>query len=852
MQKERIFEKAQTLGISIDANLSDEENLQIIASSFGIQNYDLNNLNKLENKLDNELASQYDDYPDYTESVYSEPNISVESKPISEEEKTEQVPETTSEGQKEAEKGMNWKKGSKENESGKQEEKPSVSNNKFSKAKEKMEAIQEKAKGLGNKINDVKDKISNPEEVIKKKAQAAINKAKTEAKKKTKDAIITFVKKNPYVVAAIVFIFFVILLIVIIAGGSFDMKNVSEGQIDEFCSSADINGFSLRSTPMSRSEFVDRAMEFFESNPSNYQNCQTVLKNQKALETIYDVSLEHNTSPEVTIARAIAEGCSPGTGIGYHIGHCDYDTVGKHRGVGDFEYDWDKSYNYWGIDTFTGHYGNGTNDWSCYAAIYNNLEEGVIAFSEIVSQFESATQMMRTYAGQATEEEAAAKAAGMAQIRDRVFYNNDSSQRFNCNDYYSQKSSSGSIVNHDTYWWPIGGSEVTYVNGKMFATGAPVSTRITAYFGGNDSVHNNLGKGGHGAIDIGASEGTYVIAAKAGTVEYPKEGDKTDYPNVFMKSDSSGKYTCPKGNPGNYVWINHGDGTRTQYQHLLANTITVKAGDHVDQGQVIGQVGSSGCSTGYHLHFAITVNGSPVNPLDYVSVDEPRLKTVINYSGNYPIDPNNSLYSNLEKLHGKSFEELLNENGKTVSEYNEFLHSEIEKAGIKTRSAVVASALTLIGSTAEMKYKISYQWGGKWEKLGARNTWGNPCGDNCYCSTFTGEKSYCTTNYRWYGLDCSGFTTWAIINGMQDDSITQITGSSPYNNTYLVEGDAVCKPGGLLYTKTNTHQVLVVGIDDENKRYIIAQANDDGVALGTISYNSNEYVCKNLDELYGE
>ena len=172
------------------------------------------------------------------------------------------------------------------------------------------------------------------------------------------------------------------------------------------------------------------------------------------------------------------------------------------------------------------------------------------------------------------------------------------------------------------WWWPVGSKEKLTLFGKDFATGQPASTSITATFGGNDSVHQGLG-GGHGAIDIGAGKGTYVIASKGGVVIYPKEGSRMNYPDSFIKPDENGKYDCT-GLRGNYVEIDHGDGIITQYYHLLANSNTVKAGDVVLQGQVVGLVGSSGCSTGYHLHFAVRLNGTKVDPLNYVDPKNPR------------------------------------------------------------------------------------------------------------------------------------------------------------------------------------------------------------------------------------
>jgi murein DD-endopeptidase MepM/ murein hydrolase activator NlpD len=71
-----------------------------------------------------------------------------------------------------------------------------------------------------------------------------------------------------------------------------------------------------------------------------------------------------------------------------------------------------------------------------------------------------------------------------------------------------------------------------------------------------------------------------------------------------------------KGPLGNTVILEHGNGVRTTYGHLRETL--VRGGDRIERGQVIATIGSSGRSTGPHLHYAIEVHGRLVNPLDYV------------------------------------------------------------------------------------------------------------------------------------------------------------------------------------------------------------------------------------------
>lgn len=122
----------------------------------------------------------------------------------------------------------------------------------------------------------------------------------------------------------------------------------------------------------------------------------------------------------------------------------------------------------------------------------------------------------------------------------------------------------------------------------------PSSSRITSSFGGRSSPTEGASSN-HKGIDIGASTGSDIIAAASGEVVV-----------------STYSYSA-----GNYVMINHGGGVYTVYMH--ASKLLVSVGQQVKQGQVIAKVGSTGYSTGPHLHFGVRVNGTYVNPRKYVS-----------------------------------------------------------------------------------------------------------------------------------------------------------------------------------------------------------------------------------------
>lgn len=177
----------------------------------------------------------------------------------------------------------------------------------------------------------------------------------------------------------------------------------------------------------------------------------------------------------------------------------------------------------------------------------------------------------------------------------------------------SSENGYSDITSNSSYWWPIGSSETEIINGKEFAKGDPTSTYISCGYG-------NVCYNGHTGIDIGnlgyGSNYHNVIAALDGTVEKVNDG----------VADGTGT------SYGNYVKIKHNDGNYTIYGHMYINSIKVSVGDSVKQGQVIGKMGSSGNSSGPHLHFEIRVNGSAADPQNFVSTSNPRPSTP---KGNY-------------------------------------------------------------------------------------------------------------------------------------------------------------------------------------------------------------------------
>ena len=139
---------------------------------------------------------------------------------------------------------------------------------------------------------------------------------------------------------------------------------------------------------------------------------------------------------------------------------------------------------------------------------------------------------------------------------------------------------------------PSGGGSADNPSGVIWLTPCKYS-RVSSPFGYR--WHPTTGKWSmHYGVDFAAAKGTPIYATRSGTV------------NIATYSSTA----------GNFVSINHGDGYSSVYMHMTH--YVVKVGQYVKAGELIGYVGSTGRSTGPHLHFGISYKGTYVNPMDYL------------------------------------------------------------------------------------------------------------------------------------------------------------------------------------------------------------------------------------------
>ena len=195
-------------------------------------------------------------------------------------------------------------------------------------------------------------------------------------------------------------------------------------------------------------------------------------------------------------------------------------------------------------------------------ALKAQQEKDIAEAAAVISSLQSDISSNSSFLSQLSAQEKALQ----AEINKKVNELNEQQKPNNGNN-------GSSVVGNGNLVWP---SYCTYITSRQGPRIHPVTGEFK----------------NHGGTDIGASYGTAIWAADSGTVVRSSDGWN--------------------GGWGNYVMINHGNGMQTLYAHMSSRAVSV--GQTVSRGQVIGYVGSTGMSTGAHLHFEMYVNGSKVDP----------------------------------------------------------------------------------------------------------------------------------------------------------------------------------------------------------------------------------------------
>lgn len=228
-----------------------------------------------------------------------------------------------------------------------------------------------------------------------------------------------------------------------------------------------------------------------------------------------------------------------------------------------------------------------------YASL-QSLQAKVQEEKQAVAALESAKKgELNAVADDLTDAQSVAKAyEAEIQAQNEVIAQIQAAQKRAAEQQAAQQQAQAAEENQNT-------AQNTTPSGNGQSTGSmmwpcPSSKRVTSDYGPRTSPTNGASSN-HKGIDIGAAYGADIVAADGGTV-------------LVATYSSSG---------GNYVIIDHGGGLCTVYMH--ASSLTVSAGQTVSKGQVIAKVGSTGISTGNHLHFGVTLNGVYVSPWGYVS-----------------------------------------------------------------------------------------------------------------------------------------------------------------------------------------------------------------------------------------
>lgn len=224
-----------------------------------------------------------------------------------------------------------------------------------------------------------------------------------------------------------------------------------------------------------------------------------------------------------------------------------------------------------------------------YARQIEQLEDSQDAVAQQIAQAE-ATYQKQLAAEKAAAEQAAQKAAAEKAAAEKAAAAAKAAAEKAAQQKQQTSSSSGGGSTSSGSQ-----SSQTTASASGFLWPIASSHRVTSPFGWR--THPITGRQHlHGGIDIAAPNGTPILAAKAGVVVISQYGSSY----------------------GNYVVLSHPDGTRTLYAHMSQRSVS--AGDTVNQGQTVGLVGSTGSSTGNHLHFETwtgSSSSSRVNPMQF-------------------------------------------------------------------------------------------------------------------------------------------------------------------------------------------------------------------------------------------
>lgn len=202
-----------------------------------------------------------------------------------------------------------------------------------------------------------------------------------------------------------------------------------------------------------------------------------------------------------------------------------------------------------------------------------NLDDDIEAQQELILEMESIEA--RRKAEEESRKKAEEESRRRAEEESRKQAQNTEASK---SSESSENNTQAPVYNSGKYIWPLSG--YSYISSYFSMRNNP--------FGGNSTEFHN-------GIDIPAPTGTPIMAVSGGQVAWS-----------YMSSSA-----------GNWIGIDHGNGTYSVYMHMSSRL--AQEGDYVTTGQIIGLVGSTGRSTGPHLHLSIRLDGSYVNPLNYVS-----------------------------------------------------------------------------------------------------------------------------------------------------------------------------------------------------------------------------------------